>query len=210
MKEEVILRILVKESLDLELWLKRHGILKFRAIFVDFSEARDLFEIIFQFRWPNCKIRDCGLILQKLMGLSAKCQKLKFPGIVFLEQNPWTKSTSSWTAPAWSTVDWRPVPRSGAHRSSAAGRSGARELRARGGGGERRAGEVNGGVAVSREVVGRRLTDGGASARKGDNEGALRAKKRSVGGVEVFTEGRAAFYRPEARRGRLSAFNGRH
>jgi hypothetical protein len=30
--------------------------------FVDFSEARDLFVIIFQIPGPNCKIMDCGLI----------------------------------------------------------------------------------------------------------------------------------------------------
>jgi hypothetical protein len=164
---------------------------------------------MFQFRGPNCKIRYCGLILEKLRGLSAKCQKLEFPGIVFLKENLWTKSTSSWTAPARSTVDRWTLPRSGAHRSLASGRSGARELRPRGGRGERRAGEFNDGVATAQEVVERRLTGGGASARKGDGEGALRAKRRSVGGVGVFTKGEAAFYRAEARQGRPSAFNGR-
>jgi hypothetical protein len=58
--------------------------------------------------------------------------------------------------------------------------------------------------------VERRLTGGGALAQKGDDEGEVRAKRRSVGGVGVFTEGGAAFYRAEARRGRPSALNGQH
>jgi hypothetical protein len=113
-------------------------------------------------------------------------------------ENTWTKSMSPWTAPARSTMDRRPLPRSGAHRSSASDHSGARELRPRGGKEEGRAGELNDGVAAAREAVEGRLTGSGASAQKGDGEGTLRAKRRSVGGVGVFTEGGAAFYRAEA------------
>jgi hypothetical protein len=44
-----------------------------------------------------------------MKGLSAKCQKLEFPGIVLLKKNTWTTSTSPWTALGWpvhgSTVD---------------------------------------------------------------------------------------------------------
>jgi hypothetical protein len=41
-----------------------------------------------------------------------------------------------------------------------------------------------------------------ASARKGDGEGAVRAKRGGVGGVGGFTEVGVGFYRAEARRGR--------
>jgi hypothetical protein len=75
---------------------------------VDFSEARDLFVIIFQIPEPNCKIMDCGLISKKPRGLNEKCQKLEFPGNCFPKGNPWTESTSPWTAsgasPRWTTV----------------------------------------------------------------------------------------------------------
>jgi hypothetical protein len=132
-----------------------------------------------------------------------------FQELFFLKKNPWTKSMSPCTVPARSIVDRRAFPCSGAHRSSASGRSSARELRPRGGRGERWAGEFNDGVAVVWEVVEGRLTGGGASARKGGGGGTLRAKRRSVGGVGVFIEGRAAFYRAEVRRGRPGDFNGR-
>jgi hypothetical protein len=66
---------------------------------VDFSEAGDFFVIIFQIPGSDCKFMDSGLIFKKPRGLSAKCPKLDFPGIVFLKENPWTESTSPWTAP---------------------------------------------------------------------------------------------------------------
>jgi hypothetical protein len=131
---------------------------------VDFSETRDLFRIIFQIPGCDCKFMDCGLISKKPRGLSAKCLKLDFLGIVFLKENPWTE-------PAQSTVDQRPLSRSGAHRSSASGRSGARELRPRGGGEEGRVGEPNGGVATAREAVEGLLTGGGSFSLEGRWQG---------------------------------------
>jgi hypothetical protein len=53
---------------------------------VDFSEARELFVNIFQILKPNCKFLDYGLNLEKPRGLSAKCLKLEFPGIIVLKE----------------------------------------------------------------------------------------------------------------------------
>jgi hypothetical protein len=104
-------------------------------------------ELFFEFQRPNSKIRDYGLILKRMRGLTAKCQKKEFPGIILLKKN-------SWTALARYTMDRRPLPRSGAHRSSSFGHSKAQGRRGRGGGWGVRVGEpvncLTGGRAAAR------------------------------------------------------------
>jgi hypothetical protein len=110
---------------------------------------------------------------------------------------------------AWSMVDRPPWPAMELTRAQPSGRSGPRRLTAGWGKEEGRHGESNLANIKAWKVARRWQTGGGTSAQKGDGVGAVRAKRRSVGGVGLFTLGGAAFYRPEARRGRPGAFNGR-
>jgi hypothetical protein len=102
--KEVILKILAQESQDLELRLKRYGILMFRAIFVDFSEAKDLSGIIFQILGANYEIRYCGLIFENPRGFFAKLSGIIYFGIIFPKK---TRGSSPqvhgppWLGPPW-------------------------------------------------------------------------------------------------------------
>jgi hypothetical protein len=80
----------------------------FRAIFVDFSEARDLFVNIFRISDRTEKFVDCGLIIKKLWGFSAKMPRItEFQLFRFILQ--WEilgPGHASWTtASGRSTVD---------------------------------------------------------------------------------------------------------
>jgi hypothetical protein len=84
MKEEVILRILVKETLDLELWFERYGILNFRGYFVNFSEAMDLFGIIFQIQGAFIKIGGLRVDTQEVQEPFSKVARIKeFSDLIF-------------------------------------------------------------------------------------------------------------------------------
>jgi hypothetical protein len=54
-KEEVILRILVQESLNLELWLERCEELNFEDFFINLSGLRTSLELFFKNQGSNCE-----------------------------------------------------------------------------------------------------------------------------------------------------------
>jgi hypothetical protein len=133
--------------------------------------------------------------------------KWDFLGTILLKKNPWTKSTDWWTMPARSTMDRRPSPRVGAHRSSAFSHSDARELRPRG-----RQEEGSMGVPILGSPGLRRRWSSGATtvkaavddcstrARSGHGERGRRGGGGAVGGADV----EAPFYRVKDGAGRPS------
>jgi hypothetical protein len=149
---------------------------------------------------------DYGLILEKLRGLSAKCPKLDFPGIVFLKKtrgpSPRVRGLRR-NGPPWTDGHCRSRELTGARPPAAL----VPESSDRGAG-ERKGGPTNSMAGLP--WLGRRWKGvspaAKASARKGDSEGAVRARREGVRGVGGFTEGGVGFYRAEVR---PSAFNGR-
>jgi hypothetical protein len=87
MKEGVIPRVLAKESLDLVLQLQRYGKKKFRDLFVISGKWLGVFlEIFWKIQGASCKYVGCGLVLEKMRGLSAKCQEMGFSMNYFVEE----------------------------------------------------------------------------------------------------------------------------
>jgi hypothetical protein len=89
MKDGVIPRVLVKESLNLELRLQRYGEKKFRDIFVISGKWLGVFlEIFLKTREASCNYVGCRLILEKMRDLSAKCREMGFSRNYFVEEKP--------------------------------------------------------------------------------------------------------------------------
>jgi hypothetical protein len=73
MKEEVILRILVQESLDSEFRLQRYGEKKLQGPICNFWKYLGLYlELFLKIRRDSCKYVDFGLIVEKGRGLNEK------------------------------------------------------------------------------------------------------------------------------------------
>jgi hypothetical protein len=104
-------------------------------------------------------------------GLKCKMSEITEFQIYFRTENPVSRVHGRGPPGLRSTMDRRPLPLLGAHRSSASGRSGARELQPKGGRGGGRADELNGGVTAAREAVEGRLTGDGELGSEGRQRG---------------------------------------
>jgi hypothetical protein len=84
MKEEVILRILVQESLKSVLRLRRYGEKNFRDLFVIFGKLLGVFLEIFLNSRVLVEISmDCSLILDKCRGFFAKWRRISAGNLFF-------------------------------------------------------------------------------------------------------------------------------
>jgi hypothetical protein len=164
-------------------------------------------EIFLKIRGASCKYVDCGLILEKMRGVSAKCLEMGFSRNYFVKEKPVDQVHGS--------VDRASPVHHGPAAIAARGSSpkhGLRPLRCL-----RAPTKGRGSTGRRAQRWGHRGSGGGGGAShrwrslglEGSVKGMVRAKRRSVGGVGVFTEGVATFYRAETRRGRSGGFNGR-
>jgi hypothetical protein len=75
-KEEVNLRIFVQKISRFGVVVEKIWNFEVSGLLLwIFLRLGTFLELFFKFHGPNCKIMDNGLILEKLRGLSAKCQK---------------------------------------------------------------------------------------------------------------------------------------
>jgi hypothetical protein len=131
-------------------------------------------ELFLKIRGASCKYVGCGLILEKMRGLSAKCWEMGFLRNYFVEEKPVDQVHGSvdhhWLGPPWTVRGW--VAR--ARRSLASGRSGAQGRPPRGRGWGDRVGEPVKGLTRGRAVArcaGERLAQAKREAKEGVRRG---------------------------------------